>query len=681
MAAPTREPLARCLIAVLLPVLLGWCVFPVPVRAEWQDFVPLPVRNTLVLDAAVTDERNETDLGGQRRTQSDLFVREKLTFVSDGYSYDPRFIQYHLLLAATLKQESYEDDAQGTIGTNSSGFDYDLRLHILPEHPYKLTLFVSRTEPIYKQYFSADSGAVSTRIGAMFNLRTNPYYLNLRYVENSREWARGSADLQIYSVNGRYSKEFGGGRKFSLTPFYDHSASQPSSGAGGSAENYGLGNIVDLHAASLQSNVTRNVFRQDQATGSPQSDGVTWLERLNVKLPWHFKSLFSYEYRQFDQAVAPVGTSAGEVRSVTSRDYELNLSHKLYNSLETIYRLRRDITASAGGDTASTSNSLAFNYAKSLPRGFLLAGANLSRSETDSAGRTTVANETHARLGVNEVFTTQQRDVDCGTVRVFLTDHAAGDRPVAVDFIAVPSPGARCDILVTGIPADFDETAPQDYTISYTLASGDYTLRADSYGYNVSLTLFNNKVNPYYSRSVTDSKVLSGSYPGIPFDGSVSTVGIVLGSLPLRLLGEYQQSDVGANSYRRWRGEVTCNQSVTKTTNITLTFSRTSTEYPEGSTAASPQAYTDDATRFSANLQQLLFRRSLVLSAGGTYSDFTGLIKSFGYSLHASLQWKIGKTTIIAGASGYTSTRESSVAPDSERARQYYYLNFKRELF
>jgi hypothetical protein len=683
MAVLGRERLARSLLAAVLPPFLGLCALPAPARAGWQEFVPIPFENSLTLDLVSTYESYETDRGEQRHTESDNFAREKLTFVSNGFSYHPRFIQYHLLLATALKQETSRNDSLDTATTNGSGFDYDLRLNVLPEHPYRLNLFTSRTEPLYKQYFAADAGAVTTRSGAVFNYRGKPYFLNLRYVETSRTWTEGSSDQEVYGATGTYFKDFGGGRIFSLSPYYEHSASRPSSSPSGSAENYGVSNTIDVNTSSLQSSVARNIYRQDQDAGTrgQDGDGFTWLERLHLQLPANLKTLFTYRYQTHEQTIAPYGTSGGEVRSVNNQDYELDIIHMLYRSLETTYRFRRNIADSSDGYTATTSNSLAANYSKIVPNGILLAGAYLGRSETDGVGRTTVANEAHEHIGLNEVFTEQQRDADCGSIRVFLTDHAAGDRPIAVDFVAVPSPGARCDIMVTGIPADFDETVPHDYTVSYTIEAGDYTLRTDSYGYNASLNLFNNNVNPYFSRSVTSAKQVSGSYLGTPFDGSVSTVGLVLGNLPLRLLGEYQESDASVYSYRKWRGEAEYRKSVTTTTSVTLITSYTRTEYPEGSTAASPQAYTDEETRISASIQQRLFRRRLTLSAGGSYASFAGLMDSSSYSYHASLQWRIGQTTITAGANGYYSLSDHSPEPDSEQSREYYYLNLRRDIF
>jgi len=645
--------------------------------------VPTPFDNRLTLDIVSTAESYETDSGERRHEESDLFAREKLTFVSDGYSYHPRFIQYHLLLAAGLKQETSENDGMDTATTDGSGFDYDLRLSVLPEHPYRLNLFTSRTEPLYKQYFSADAGAVHTRTGAVFNYRKKPYFLNLRYLESSRTWDEGSSDQEVYGATGTYFKDFGAGRVFSLSPYYEHATSRPSDSPGGSAENYGVSNTIDLNTSSLESSVARTIYSQDQDAGTrgQDTDGFTWLERLHLQLPANLKTLLTYRYQTHEQTVAPYGSSPGEVRSVTSQDYELDIIHMLYSSLETTYRYRRNIDDSSGGYSATTSNFLNASYSKSVPTGLLLAGAYVGRSETEGVGRTTVANEVHGHIGLNEVFTVQQQDADCESIRVYLTDHAAGDRPIAVEFVAVPSPGARCDIMVTAIPADFDETVPHDYTISYETEAGDYTLQTDSYGYNASLNLFNNNVNPYFSRTVTRDQEVSGLYLGTPFDGSVTTVGLILGNVPLRLLGEYQERDATEDSYRQWRVEAEYRKSVTTTTYLTLKTSYISTDYPEGSTTASPQGYTDEETRLSGNIQQRLFHRRLVLSLGGSYASFSGLMNSSSWSYHANLQWRVGQTTVTAGATGYYTSSEQPPEPDGETSREYFFLNLRRDVF
>ena len=670
-------------LAAVVAALLALCLLPAPARADWQDFLPTPFRNSLTLDAGGIYERRETGSGeqAQARAETDLYFKERLTFVTNGFSYHPRFIQYHLMVAADLKQETYKNDTLGTVSSNGAGFDYDLRLNILPEHPYRLTLFTSRMEPIYREYYSMDSGTVEIKRGAMFNYRKKPFFLNLRYTETTHERAQGASKLETYGINGMYFKDFGAGRKFSLSSFYDHSTTRPSSGPAGNVQNYGAANTIDMNASSLQSTISGTVYRQDAERGSAESSGLTWLERLHLQLPLNLSSIVNYRYQKHEQSFTAAGAPDAQVRSAANRDFEFNLIHMLYKSLETTYRLTRDVSTSDTGETTSTSNFLGVNYSKSVPRGMLLAGGNVSRADTNSAGRATVASEAHDHLGLNQVFTTLQREADCGSIAVFLTDHAVGDRPVQVEFVAVPSPGARCDILVTGIPPEFDETVPHDYTISYVLETGNSTIRTDSYSYNASLTLFRNNLNPYYSRTVSKSAVVSGSYPGTPFDGAVSIAGVILGGLPLRLTVEHEQNDGISNSYRRWRGQLDYNQSVTTTTYVAFTAAYISTAYPEGATASSPQGYTDKETRLSANLQQRLFARNLTLSAGGSYSLYRGLMESSAYTLQASLQWKIGKTTITGGANGYRSRWDGQPDTYSVRSRQYYYLNVRRELF
>ena len=214
MAVPARENFARSLVAAVLPALLGLCVLPAPARAGWQDFVPTPYQEQPGAGCRGHLREDRNGPRGRRQAQSELFVKEKLTFVSDGFSYHPRFIQYHLLLAAALKQETRARTASDTVSTNGSGFDYDLRLNLLPEHPYRLNLFTSRTEPLYKQYFSADAGAVTTRSGAAFNYRKKPYFLNLRYIDSSRDVGAGvPRTWRSTAPTAGISRSSGGGRK------------------------------------------------------------------------------------------------------------------------------------------------------------------------------------------------------------------------------------------------------------------------------------------------------------------------------------------------------------------------------------------------------------------------------------------------------------------------------------
>ena len=177
------------------------------------------------------------------------------------------------------------------------------------------------------------------------------------------------------------------------------------------------------------------------------------------------------------------------------------------------------------------------------------------------------------------------------------------------------------------------------------------------------------------------SKVLSGTFEGGPVENKFTTAGIIFQKMPFRVLAEYQQLDSNINPYKQWKGEMNCNTPVTDTSRMYIATSYARKYYPIGSSSQDPQAYTEDTATFSANIQKHFFERSLVLTAGGSYSAFMGLIKSTAYSLNSNLEWKIGKMYMTLGASGYRSKSEGVGTLQNERDHEYYYVNIKRKLF
>ena len=96
-------------------------------------------------------------------------------------------------------------------------------------------------------------------------------------------------------------------------------------------------------------------------------------------------------------------------------------------------------------------------------------------------------------------------------------------------------------------------------------------------------------------------------------------------------------------------------------------------ENPEGEIQTTDMAAVD--------LQQMLWRRSLVLSVGGSYSESHSLFDSRSHSLNASRSWKYGRTDFSAGATIYSSEAEGAGIAISERTRRLYYLRLRRDLF
>ncbi len=88
--------------------LLGWsllcaCVSPVA-HASWKDFIPTPYENAVFFEAFSSGERDHYTGIPTPTLWTDVFVRERLSLESNGYSYAPQFMQYQFSLGLILRQ-------------------------------------------------------------------------------------------------------------------------------------------------------------------------------------------------------------------------------------------------------------------------------------------------------------------------------------------------------------------------------------------------------------------------------------------------------------------------------------------------------------------------------------------------------------------------------------------------
>ncbi|HTZ17606.1 MAG TPA: hypothetical protein VMB78_04125, partial [Dissulfurispiraceae bacterium] len=656
-------------------------------RADMNQFIPRTYENGADIEVTATRETDSFKGGGGTVKTSDLFIREKLSLYSEGYSYDPRFVQYHLMVATALKQENFTDSASGFSGssrTNASALEYDVKLYILPEHPYKLNLFMSRLEPLYRQEFATQTNNIDSNRGAVFSYRQKPYFLNLSYIENITENSQSRSDVRTLSGSGTYYKEFISGRKVSLSLSYDHSDFSSMSLFKGTSNIYGLNSTVDLKRALLETNFSKTTFHQEDSSGPADSDNLLWRERLSIFLPLNFKSVLTYQYQKNANSFGSAAVSSSSAISDTDKSIEVDIIHKLYQSLDSVLILLRDSKTSSLGDITQTSYALTESYSKRIPWGTFLSGVSISRAVTDSTGTISIVNEPHSGIMVPGSFILSSQNPDPSTIRVYLKDPLPPFEPILLEEVTnytVTPVGNTFQITITNLPPPFVPVGNFDFTVSYSLTSGNFKLQTNSYGFNAGANLFESLVNPYISYVSTSSKVLQGIFPGGPVDERYSTIGVTIQKLPFRVLAEYQKLQSNINPYTQWKGEINCTTPVTETSRIYLVASYTRKNYPVGSSLLEQQPYTEMTETVSANVQKQFFQRSLVLTAGGAYSAFQGLVKSTAFSLNTSLEWKIGKIFVGIGASGYMAKSEGSGTLQNERDHQYYYVNIKRKIF
>jgi hypothetical protein len=690
-----RGQALRSRTLLVLCVALGWA--PSLAFADWTDFAPKPFENGAFVDDYTAFERDRLHSGPQASHWTDVFLREKLTLYSNGYSYDPRFLLYRFSIAPALRQEDYHSSSVDPGWTLETGLDYDTTVLLLPEHPYNLELYARRFEPLFKEQAATQHSNVENSRGVSFRYRQKPYFLHVAYLDDSIESGDSSSDVRRVSLDGEYFKRFAAGNEVSFSGGFNPSWFTNSQGLDGSSSEYLFSNFLNLQQVPwwavplrLTSNVTAENFDQQSATaGKLKNDQFVWYERLSAYLPLRFRGDLYYRYQENQS------TLAGSTASNTSRDINFDLIHRLYESLDSTYRLLDDSRTSPGGSSTFFSNSLILNYNKAIPRGRVLAEVDAGTAETDNNGQTDVVNESHPAVSVPNVpgsVVLGQPNAEPGSIVVLLKSPLppAGQLIQLVEDVdyrvmAVPNL-STFEIQVFNLPSQFVVPGTYDFVVSYTV-SGNFKLRTNTYGSSASVELFDNFLTPYVSYSAIRSSVVSGVFPGGPVDSTTYTAGLIVRYGPLQMRGEYQDLQWDVSPYRAWTMEAQYVQALNETTSLYATGAYINKYYPNGTSNVYPgsstvaTAYTEETETASGSVQKELFDRDLYVSAGGSYTAVQGQFNSNSYSLNSSLVWRIGKVDLTLGVTAYATDTSGPATISSDRDHEFVYLNFRRRLF
>jgi hypothetical protein len=678
----------RFVLTIILPAALALGLASSQALAGWSDFVPRPFENGAYFDLFGSKESDDTENAGRNSEWSDTFFTEKLTLYSNGYSYDPRFLQYQFSISGALKQENYTQSFAPSTGWRSdTGLDYVGRLFFLPEHPYNFQLFALRYEPLYKEQSQTRHRSVETSNGARFRYRSKPYFFNAGYLDNTLSSETESSNVKRLDLNGEYFREFGGGYVLSATAFYMPSEFSGDQSLEGSATQYGVTGLVDFHSVRVNLTATQSDYEQESApSGRLTNDQFAFQERLSAFFPLNFRGDFLYRVLDNESTSRAPGSSAARELSDDSEDFEAILSHRLYQSLDSRYVFLRTERTSSGGNSLAVSHSLGADYAKSIRRGRILVGVNLSTIQTDSAGRTDVSTEPHPAVPVPTppgAFVLSQQNVDQDTLVVYLRSPLPPFETIRlVESIhyEVTLVGNSLEINVFLLPPPF-LPGTYDFVASYSLTTGTFELRTNSAGFHTSVQLLDDLLTPYYRYLAVRSEVLSGVFPGVPLDSTTNTVGLAFQQGPWRAFGEYESLDWEVSPYREWRGEVQYTGSIDPTLRVYGTADYQNRHYPNGSSAGEPTPYTEESATLSGSVQKEFLSRTLMFSAGGSYTRVLGLVDSNAYALDSSMTYRIGRIELSAGVDVYGADTRGFGGGQYDRAHQYYYVKVRRRLF
>jgi len=592
-------------------------------------------------------------------------------------------------VAGGLDQEQYKNSSIAPLGArHGNAFEYDARLFFLPEHPYNLELFATRTEPLFREEYAVETPSLSTSYGADFRYRQRPWFAHARVSDEGIDSGGVSTDVQQLVLDGRYYTDLREGRVVSFNARFNPVRYRTSNGYTGDTTNAELGSTLETERLHLYSNVTLSDLTQQGNASTLKADSrlFSWYEQFTADLPWNLRlELF---WRYFDSQSAYAGgsdPSGAEVKSV-NRDVEAILRHTLYESLQSFYTFRWDAGDSNGGTSTALSNSLMFSYAKRIEgvNGRLDLGLNFGESEIKNTGQNEVVDELHPGVQVPGSFLLARQGADPASVLLLVRSPAPPYdliRLTAGVNYTVTTVGNSLQVTVLTLPPEFAVPGKFDFRVSYSLLAGNYDATTRTFGQNGSLQLFDNLVTPYYSYNVVRWTTVSGVAPGGGLNSDVLVAGVSFFNGPLRGRVEYADVSWATSPWHGWKGEIQYVGPIGPNTNVNGTANYQDRHFEETTSNGGLPAYTEKSTAVFGNIQQFLLSRQLSLSGGGSYSRIQGLSDSRTWSFNATLSFKAGRLEVLGGANYSNTDTQNGTTYASRTTHQYYYLWLRRLIF
>lgn len=653
--------------------------------AGWLAFVPRPFENHAWIETYGSYEEDNSSGSARGVRWKDAFFRERLTVESLGYSYDPRFLQYKLSIAGAVKQEHYDSTAVDSRGWMvGEGIEYDARVYLLPEHRANAQLFASRHEPVYRQQAANSHDSVIENYGGTLRYQHKPWFFDGTFVDTTLDSSSTESNVKRLNLRGEYFKRFVNGYETSFDAAFNPSWYDDSRGLDGDSMEYLAGNLINVKHARLDSRVSQNNFSQDRSNSDNyETDQFSWWELMSIYLPWGFRNDLAFRHHDDESTIDDVGPQPERTYTDKGDNFQFDLVHRLYDSLDSRYRFVWDDRESNGGGSTLLSNSLNLEYTKEIPWGRFQSGLNFGRGDFDNSGFADVINDPYTATPVPGTFTLRQQNVDDTSIAVVMRSPLPPfDTISLVEGVhyTVNTALQPFEVEILTLPPEFAVPGSYDFYVTYSLLGGEYELRTDTAGTSISIQLFDQMVTPYFRFLAQRSDVLSGAYPGVPIDSDNYSTGVRFLYGPLRARTEYQYFDWDVNPYRAWRAEVQYVGTVTRTITAYATTSYLNRDYLGGEPPYFIRTYTEETYTTSGTVTKQLWSRNMVLSVGGAWSHVSGISDSDAWSANSTLTWHIGKLDLSLGISAYGSDSSAGNDFSAQRDHQLFFFNLRRQL-
>ena len=238
-------------------------------------------------------------------------------------------------------------------------------------------------------------------------------------------------------------------------------------------------------------------------------------------------------------STAGVPSFASDISDTRLNSEPVGITHRLYNSLISNYKIDYASLKSGTGDGTTISHTLSFGYTKNIPWGRLRSSFSIGRSIADSKGIQIITNEPHSGVAVPGNFTLNNQDVNLATVTVWLKSPIVQGEQVLLrentDYVITPF-GNTLKINLLMLPPQFAVPGTYDFVVTYSLIETDSRIETKNLSYSISLELFEESFIPYYNHSTSSQTILSGSEDLVPLQITTDAVGFSLRREPLNSL-------------------------------------------------------------------------------------------------------------------------------------------------
>ena len=685
-----------CLLRIwsLLFITVAAVTTPSAAFCEMRDFIPRLIDYNGELDFFALRQTNENKTSGSKVSTTDTYFVEQLKLDTSGFVYHPAFITFTASGAVGLLQDKFQSDNTASPWNNSNANEYSLSAHVLPEKPYTLDLLTSRTEAFASTGSFTNVHPVIYLNSAMFTYRGSPIGFTTSYT-NTRIISDTTTDSGVYTAQVTHSL-----RHSSTSIGLTRSDTTSNAGTTYDQSYYFLSNQLQFERLSfieqllLRSDLKYDTYEQSDPIQITRGRDNSWIEYLQLNLPWRFQSNSTYSRIYSASKSDPTSASVTSEQSRQSNSNDsINevLMHRLGDSLFSSYIYNNSKNNSSGGQSDNVSNSLNFMYTKKIPWGIFTAGATGTILDTNNTGSVTTLNEVHqSKANGIDFFSLQQGLIDPSTIVVDLVAPNTGIRYQLINNVnyVITQIGNTFRITVQsfflfpvpGFTPNPDINFVYTFNVTYLSTQGTFDIKTRTIGYNFGLSLFNNLLNPYYSYQTSDQTLVSGFFPGELSNYTVNTAGITVQRAPFRLWTEYQKYDSNINPSSSWRSRLDFHENVFQSLSVGAGLFYNVSHYLQSqSSIGLTSPYTETVRGATVSVQKI-FPWHLNLSGAGYYAQTTGRTDSNAYSLNGLLTWRLGRLSVDAQA---TYQLVESLANNARQttSQTVYLLKLRRQLF